>query len=207
VTIDPKLLVARGYDEIAHEYLRRYSSSVVRAAWLETFISALPTRPADILDLGCGAGIPVAKRLADLGHRVTGIDGSAGQIALARAKVGNAEFVQADMTTVELVETFFDGVAAFYSITHVPAVEQGMLIHRIAGWLRPGGVFVASFRSGSTGDWQGQWLGTEMFFSHQDEAISLSLVERAGLQVDRAETVDQDDEDTRFLWILARKPL
>jgi hypothetical protein len=76
----------------------------------------------------------------------------------------------------------------------------------VATWLKPGGIFVASFGAGPAGDWQGKWLGTDMFFSHNDEATSLSLVQRAGLQVSRAETVDQDNEDARFLWVAARKP-
>jgi len=203
---DPKHVVATGYDEIASRYLARYSSSAVRDAWLDALIGYLPEQCSHVLDLGCGAGIPVAKRLAALGHDVLGIDGAARQIELARANAPQASFLWADMTTVELAESSFDGVAAFYSITHVPAAEHGGLLCRVANWLKPRGVFVASFGAGPAGDWQGEWLGTEMFFSHNSEATTLSLVRQAGLDVCRAELVDQDNKDARFYWVVARKP-
>jgi len=60
--------------------------------------------------------------------------------------------------------------------------------------------------TGPAGDWQGNWLGADMFFSQCDAATSLSLVEQAGLKVSRAETMAQDDEDASFLWVIARKP-
>jgi SAM-dependent methyltransferase len=202
---DPKHVVATGYDGIASLYLARYASSTVRDAWLDALIGYLPKPHSHVLDLGCGAGVPVAQRLAALGHGVLGIDGSARQIELARSNVPRATFLQADMTTVELAESSFDGVAAFYSIMHVPAAEQGEVLCHVATWLKPRGVFVASFGAGPAGDWRGKWLGTEMFFSHNSEATTLSLVRQAGLDVCRAELVDQDNEDARFFWVVARK--
>ena len=106
-----------------------------------------------------------------------------------------------------LPEASFDGIGAFYSMTHIPAGEQGGLLEHVAAWLRPGGVFVESFGAGPAADWQGKWLGTGMYFSHNDEAKTLSLLQRAGLHVTRAETVKQDNEEARFLWIVARLPL
>ena len=50
-----------------------------------------------MLDLGCGTGLPTARQLTDAGLRVTGVDLSAGMLALARANVPDAEFVQADL--------------------------------------------------------------------------------------------------------------
>ena len=201
---NPRQLVARGYDAVADAYLGRFSSSAVRDAWLAGFVALLPDN-AHVLDLGCGAGVPVARRFVELGFDVTGVDGSARQIGLARAHVPAAAFLHADMTGVELPAASFDGVAAFYSIIHVPAAEQGPLLARIGSWLKPGGVFVGSFGAGKAHDWTGDWLGTEMFFSHNDEATSVALVRQAGLEPLRTETVEQDNEDARFLWILARK--
>jgi hypothetical protein len=60
---NPKVLVAQGYDEITEVYLARFSLSVVREAWLNELIAALPPK-SEILNLGCGAGVPVAERLA-----------------------------------------------------------------------------------------------------------------------------------------------
>ncbi|HUO92228.1 MAG TPA: methyltransferase domain-containing protein, partial [Rhizomicrobium sp.] len=148
---DPKTLVSRGYDEIAEAYLERFGRSLVRADKLREFIRDMPPR-SKILDLGCGAGTPIASELVALGFDVTGVDSSARQIALAKNNVPNASFLQADMTTVDLPVASFDGICAFYSITHIPRDEQGPLLKRIASWLKPNGLFVGSFGI-AAGDW------------------------------------------------------
>jgi hypothetical protein len=54
--------------------------------------------------------------------------------------------------------------------------------------------------------WQGKWMGTEMFFSHYDASTNIVLLRGAGFAIERMEQVDQDNEDGRFLWIVARRP-
>jgi SAM-dependent methyltransferase len=204
---DPKRLVARGYDVIADEYLARCGSSSVRDRWLFALtVLVSKTKRARILDLGCGAGAPVARHLAALGHRVVGVDGSARQIALAQRNAPLARFIHADMTTISFPPSSFDAVAAFYSITHVPRSEHTSLLERIATWLRPGGAFVASLGAGALPDWTGRWLGTDMFFSHYDADTNAVLLREAGFAIERIEQVQQDNEDSRFLWVVARKP-
>ncbi len=202
---DPKRLVEQGYNSVAHTYLNCFRSSTVRDAWLSELIATLRAR-ARVLDLGCGAGVPAAARLADLGHDVIGIDGSAVQVQLARERVPSATFLHADMTSADLPDTSFDAVAAFYSITHIPAAEQGSLLGQIGAWLKSGGTFIGSFGTGGAHDWTGEWLGTEMFFSQNSDPLTLDLVRRAGLELLRAEIVKQDNEDASFVWIFARKP-
>ncbi|HEV7371225.1 class I SAM-dependent methyltransferase [Arenibaculum sp.] len=205
---DPKILVSNGYDRMAETYLARFGRSIVRDRWLAALAALLPPAGgARVLDLGCGAGLPVAKELTALGHRILGIDGSKRQVALARHNVPAGDFLHGDMTTTELPETSFDAVSAFYSITHVPRSEHGDLLKRIAGWLKPGGVFVGSLGATASSDWQGEWMGTEMYFSHYGSDRNISLVQEAGLTIEHAEEQLQDDEDHRFLWIIARKPI
>ena len=202
---DPAHLVASGYDQIAETYLARFGVSAVRAKWLAMLMAKMPAQ-GHVLDLGCGAGIPVARELAGQGFSVVGLDFSSEQIMRARANVPAATFVQADMSSVAFEQMQFDGIGAFYAITHVPAAEQGNLFKRIAGWLKPGGVLVASLGTGAAGDWTGDWLGTTMFFSHNNEATSLALLRAAGLIIEQAEVEQQDNEPTNFLWIVAVKP-
>src|SRR5215210_6753077 len=66
---DPKMTVACGYDAIADVYLTRYGTSAVRDRWLRRLLELLPPR-ARVLDLGCGAGLPVAKELSAHGVAV-----------------------------------------------------------------------------------------------------------------------------------------
>jgi SAM-dependent methyltransferase len=203
MTDDPKSIVAIGYDLIAEGYLERYGRSQVRDQWLGKLISLLPTK-SRILDLGCGSGVPVARELARCGHDVVGIDGSARQLSLARLNVSNAHFIHADMTRVEVAPLSFDAVAAFYSITHVPRDEHPELLRRIASWLKPGGMFLASFGANQCPEWRGTWLGVEMFFSHYGAEVNEQLVRQAGFNIEEAAVVNQDNEDGRFLWVAAR---
>jgi hypothetical protein len=55
------------------------------------------------------------------------------------------------------------------------------------------------------GDWLGEWPGTPMFFSHHDPEGAKRLVTEAGLRLELAELVEQDNENATFLWIAARR--
>jgi SAM-dependent methyltransferase len=203
---DPREIVSRGYDEIADGYLAWSTDHTVRLRWLIELSALLPP-PGRVLDLGCGAGLPVARWLVDAGYVVTGIDVSCEQIDRARRNAPEATFRVADMTTVGVEPGSFDGVVATYSITHVPRAGHAALFRRIHEWLRPGGVFLATLGAGDSPDWRGEWLGTEMFFSHFDAGTNLRLVTESGFDVARQEVVaeDEDGEPASFLWVLARR--
>lgn len=200
-------IVARGYDQIAEAYLNWTSRSPLRELWLDKLADLLPAQ-GSVLDLGCGAGIPVARRLTKLGFSVLGIDGSSGQIALACKNEPDAEFRVADMVTVSFPTASFDAVTAFYSIIHVPRVEHVAMFKRIAAWLKPGGIFLASLGYRDAPDWTGKWLGTTMFFSHFDARTNIKMVEEAGLVIGQREIIGEEEkgETVEFLWVVAQKP-
>jgi SAM-dependent methyltransferase len=200
---DVKRIVAEGYDRVADEYFEQFGRSSVRDTKLAELVANCP-QGGSVLDLGCGAGKPVARRLLERGFRVTGVDSSLGQIERARRNFPDADFIHADMTSVEFPAGVFDAVCAFYSITHVPRNEHAVLIRRIATWLRPNGLLVASFGS-SESDWLGEWLGIPMFFSHHDPAEATRIMNEAGFHLELVELLDQDNERVKFLWITARK--
>jgi hypothetical protein len=79
------------------------------------------------------------------------------------------------------------------------------LIANIAAWLKPGGMFVASFGSGAAGEWTGEWLGTTMFFGHNSEGEALKCLTDSGLKVLDASFEEQDNEESAFMWVEAVK--
>jgi hypothetical protein len=99
----------------------------------------------------------------------------------------------------------FHAGGAFYSITHIPPTQQGPLIANIAAWLKPGGMFVASFGSGAVGEWTRKWLGTTMYFGHSGEAETLRYATDSGLIVRDSSVEKQDNEEAAFMWIEAVK--
>jgi SAM-dependent methyltransferase len=205
---DPKRIVADGYDRIAERYFAWSDAqpSPVRRAWLERTLQRIPAG-TDVLDLGCGAGVPMTRALAD-GRRVTGVDLSSRQLELARTNVPEAAFIEADMTTLDLPPARLDAVTAFYSLTHLPRAELPGLLAAIHGWLRPGGVFIASLGADESPDEIEQdWLGVPMFFGHPGAKRNRALLRAAGFEVETAviEREPEDRHDARFLWVVARK--
>ena len=207
--MDPKRIVAEGYDAIAERYLAwsDLRPSPTRLRYLALALEVIPPG-SDVLELGCGAGIPMTAALAD-GRTVTGVDISTTQLEMARRNVPGATFILADMTTLDFEPGTFDAVVAFYTLTHVPRDEGAELIGRIRGWLRPGGLFLASMGADDEpGDVEADWLGVDMYFSHFGAKANRRLVERAGFVIDRAEIAvePEDRHDARFLWVVARTP-
>jgi ubiquinone/menaquinone biosynthesis C-methylase UbiE len=133
---DPRTeLVAQGYDVIGDRFAE-WRDRIVgdpRRWWADALTSRLQDG-ARVLELGCGAGVPDTKLLAER-FRVTGVDISGGQISRARTNVPEAEFIQADLTSLELEPHPVDAVAAFYSFNHVPRDLVGAVFGRIHSWI------------------------------------------------------------------------
>ena len=207
--MDPKRIVAEGYDAISERYLAwsGLRPSETRLRYLALALELIPAK-CNVLELGCGAGIPMTAALAE-GRTVTGVDISATQVEAARRNVPGATFIQADMTALDMEPASFDAVVAFYSLTHVPRDEQPDLLAHIRRWLRPGGLFVASMGADDApGDVEAGWLGVDMYFSHFGAKANRRLVQKAGLVIDSAEVAvePEDRHDARFLWVVARAP-
>jgi SAM-dependent methyltransferase len=207
VARDPKEIVARGYDAIALRYAEwagRVVSPVLE--WLRDLDERLPDG-ADVLELGCGRGVPGTRQLARR-HRVTGVDISAVQIELARHHVPEASFVHGDALELEVAPGSFDAVVALYFFGHVPLAEQRELIGRIALWLRDGGLLLATFGAGDPGEEvDADWLGAPMYFASLGGGSYLPLLRERGFEPLREEVVVQQEPghgDVAFHWVLAR---
>jgi cyclopropane fatty-acyl-phospholipid synthase-like methyltransferase len=162
---DYHALVQQTYDLIASDYNRGRLDELDDARALAPLIDRLP-RGAKVLDLGCGAGVPITLALSQR-YDVTGIDFSVEQIALAKAQVPKATFVQADMTTCEFPKGAFDAVVSFFAIFHVPREEHAGLFERIHGWLKPGGYFMATLAlENEAGYTEDDYFGQEMHWSN-----------------------------------------
>jgi SAM-dependent methyltransferase len=203
--LEPIRIVADGYDAVADRYLAWSSSAPVRLRYLERLLELLPTA-SDVLELGCGAGEPVTRRLAER-HRLVAVDVSARQLELAARSAPQAQLLLTDMLELAFAPDSFDAVVAFYSMTHIPREHHADLLARIVRWARPGGLVLltmgAADNPGSVDD---DWLGAPMYFSHFDSATNRALVQRSGIRILSADVVDEDARDAgaRFLWVIGR---
>ena len=202
---DPKKVVEDGYDRVGVRYAQGLGSGQqdLRSRHISYLMNALP-RGSALLDLGCGAGTPTTKRLAEY-FSVTGVDISRRQIERARRDVPSATFIRSDMASLRLRPCSFDAVTAFFSIIHVPRNEQSELLKSIAAWLRPNGLFFATMSvTGKETDFDSSWLGAPMFWSGFNSDTNQNMVQMAGMDIVSIE--EADDPERRFLWLMARKP-
>ena len=205
---EAKRVVESGYDRIAHRYMEwsDLKPSAVRTWFLKEVLDRL-WPGSDVLELGCGSGLPVAKALAE-SHHYVGVDISAVQLELAREQVPGATFLKGDFTTMDWPETSFDAVVSFYSFNHVPVGEQEPTIRRIFGWLRPGGYLCASLTGGHEFEEVEQdWLGVPMFFAGVPLQTDERMLRDAGFELELSEVreEEEDGEIVSFHWVVARK--
>jgi SAM-dependent methyltransferase len=182
---DPKQVVRHGYDLVSQAYRADDAAEGAYADWLDVLEARVPPR-AKILDLGCGCGVPVARRLSPR-YDLTGVDLSPVQIERARALVPTATFVCADMTALHFPEASFDAIVCLYAIIHLPLAEQPTFIRDLGRWLRPGGVLIATVGhrawSGTEKDWLGV-AGGDMWWDHADATTYQRWLGDAGFVVE-----------------------
>ena len=94
-----KRVVEAGYDRMAEQYLStKDPEDPLTLDALAELGRGLPPDAA-VLDLGCGAGIPSTRWLAQR-FAVTGVDFSTKQLELARRHAPGVSFIKADMTAL-----------------------------------------------------------------------------------------------------------
>ena len=193
-------LVEKGYDEIAEKY-HSERNKFEHKNEIREFMSLLP-KNGKILDVGCGAGIPIAKTLADSGFEVTGIDISEKMLELARRNVPNATFLKMDMSHLEFVDESFDGIAAFYSLIHVPREKHGKIFIDFFRILKKSGIALLCL---GPEEWEAteDYMGIKMFWSHYSPEKSLELIKKAGFEIIWGKNITTGNE-THY-WVIARK--
>ena len=133
------------YDSFAEAYAAENANSPVNAYYERPAMLALAGDVAGrrILDAGCGSG-PLSAALRDRGAVVTGIDASAGMLALARQRLGD----DVALHVVDLNDGLPFGDGAFDDVV------ASLVLHYLEDWgptlaelrrvLRPGGRLIAS---------------------------------------------------------------
>jgi SAM-dependent methyltransferase len=105
------------------------------------------------VDVACGTGRHAAY-LARLGHAVSGFDTSPEMLAVARRKVPEVSFTEADARSMPLADSSVDTVVCALALAHVE--DLGPVFAEFARVLRPGGHLVIS-------DTRGQFIGSRLY--------------------------------------------
>jgi len=203
--MDHKETVKTGYNKIAERYLAERDRDAENVRLLNDFIELLAPK-SKVLDAGCGAGIPIAKMLAEH-FDVIGVDFSKAQIELAKKNVPNVHFFCQDMTELDFPDESLDGICSYYAIIHIPREEhEGLLInfHRM---LRTGGIALLCLGAGDLPDEiEEDFLGTRMYWSHYNSDTYLKMLKDCGFTIIWARHIkDETCEGAKHLFVLAQK--
>lgn len=179
---------SNGYEAVAAEFIRRREDSEIGIATIREWSRSLPTG-CTILDLGCGAGVPVTKALIQDGFEVVGVDASSNMIAAFRRRFPDTEVVCEPVEDSRFFDRTFDGVVAIGLMFLLPPDVQRDLIRRVAGALNPGGrfLFMAPVQQGA---WTDVLTGQESFSlgaEAYEDAISESGLTLVGAYEDEGE--------------------
>jgi 2-polyprenyl-3-methyl-5-hydroxy-6-metoxy-1,4-benzoquinol methylase len=141
------------YERQAALWDQARDKSLYEHVWLDRLTQGLP-EGASILDLGCGAGRPIAQHLVSLGFDVTGLDASAPMLDLARRHVPNARFILGDMRRLE-IDGRFDALISWDAFFHLSPDAQKITLQGMAALVKPRGRMMMT-----VGTSEGTALGT-----------------------------------------------
>ncbi|MFN7374528.1 MAG: pseudouridine synthase [bacterium] len=132
--------VAAWYDDLIDERKSDHYTGVIVPG---TMRLVMPTPGQRILDVACGQGV-IARALASLGARVTGVDAAPDLIAAAKARAARdgGEFLVGDARNLASLNLpgNFDAATCVMALTNIEPIEP--VLTGIAEQLRPGGALV-----------------------------------------------------------------
>jgi SAM-dependent methyltransferase len=165
--------------------------------WHARFINEL-TAGAEVLDLGCGSGRPVAQHLHECGMRVTGVDSSATMISLCQSRLPEHRWIVADMRTLSL-DRRFDGVLAWDSFFHLDHAAQRDMFAIFAAHASPRAVLM--FNTGTEhGEAIGSYRGDPLYHASLAPAEYEALIRQSGFEVLEHAVKDQR-AGGRTIWL------
>jgi len=159
------------YDLIVDEYNTKTENLEIETR-LE-FYKLLPRLVnKSVLDVGCGAGQDALYYVGE-GARVSGIDISSEQIALAKEKnIGT--FVQGDMSVLPFDDNSFDVVTTWYALQNAKSVEK--VLDEMVRVVKPNGLIsiltkhpvqnlLESWKNDHNGDYFNQEMVTSLIYN------------------------------------------
>lgn len=155
--------------------------------WLQRVLAATSENDT-VIDVGCGAGEPIARYFIENRRKVCGVDFARPMLDIAASRFPQERWIESDMRALDLGERFA-ALVAWDSFFHLTADEQRSSIPRLCRHVRTGGPLLVT-----VGPRAGEAMGTV-----GGEAVyhaSLSIEEYTTLfQAERFEVLDFKPSD------------
>lgn len=205
--------VQTSYDIVADEYAKRLYHELADKPFDRKMLDWLAERVGKsgvICDLGSGPG-QIARYLANRGAQVCGIDLSGEMVKQAQRLNPDIGFTQGSMLTLsDTADESFAGVAAFYSVIHIPRSSVVAALQEINRILQPGGMLLLTFHIGETLIFMDEWWGRAVsidfhFFTVEEMKGYLVAAGFAIMEVMQREPYPDVEAQTNRAYIFARK--
>ena len=205
--------LSSSYDRLAREYAQEFALELERKPFdrkmLELLIEKVG-KVGTICDMGCGPG-QVAGYLHRVGASACGVDLSKEMIGEARRLHPDVPFHQGDMLGLKhLADNSFAGIAAFYSIIHIPRESVVDALRELRRVLRPGGVLLLTFHIGNEiihrDEWWNKEVDLDFIFFEKEEMTAYFAAANFELQevIERSPYPEVEYQSRRG-YIFARK--
>ena len=203
-----------GYDSVAAEYAEHFRDELARKPFDRLMLDWLAEKVGGrgpVCDMGCGPG-QVAGYLAGRGVEACGVDLSPGMVREARRLNPGVSFAVGDVLALDgVADESYGGVAAFYSIIHVPRGRVVEALGEVRRVLRPGGVLLVTFHLGRGALHREEFFGraVSLDFHLFETAEMKEYLAAANLGVEEAVERDPYPEieyPIRRAYVFARKP-
>lgn len=202
------------YDRVAEDYAEHFRDELDKKPFDRKMLDWLAEKVGDsgvICDMGCGPG-QVARYLYDHGAKVCGVDLSSAMVERARSLNPGIPFGRGDMLALaDVANNSYGGVAAFYSIIHVPRPAAARALRELRRVLRPAGVLLLTFHVGREvvrrDEWWGKQVSIDFLFFEAEEMKG--YLRAAGFELQEVierEPYPEVEYPSRRAYIFARKP-
>lgn len=188
------------YERQAAAYDAKRSRVLFEARWLARFAASLGPG-AHVLDLGCGAGEPIARWFIAEGFTVTGVDFAQPMLDIARTRWPDGDWRLGDMRALDLGGTF-DGIIAWNSFFHLRPDEQRSCIADMARHLNPGGPLMLTVGD-RAGEVSGTVGGEAVYHASLSPAAYVTCLEENGLRL--TGFLAEDPDTNQHSVLMARK--
>jgi SAM-dependent methyltransferase len=206
-------ILQSSYDQVAEHYAEQFCDELDKKPFDRKMLDWLAekvNRLGVICDMGCGPG-QIARYLHSRGVKACGIDLSSGMVRQAQRLNPDIPFRQGDMLALgDVADESYGGVAAFYSIIHIPRPLVVDALRELRRVLRPEGVLLLTLHIGQQVIHRDEWWGKDVsldFIFFETEEMK-GYIKEGGFRLE--EVIERDpypdaEYESRRAYIFARK--
>jgi ubiquinone/menaquinone biosynthesis C-methylase UbiE len=206
--------VQSSYDRVAAKYAEQFRDEMSEKPFDRKMLDSLAEKidgHGVICDLGCGPG-QIARYLHGRGVKACGIDLSPEMVRQAQRLHPDVPFRQGDMLRLtDVADNSYGGIAAFYSIIHVPRSSVVTALRELKRVLLPKGTLLLTFHIGQQvkrlDEWFDEKVSLDFIFFETEEMVS--YLKTASFELENVIERDPYPEievQTRRAYVLASKP-